>query len=472
MTAEIKLSIIAIKTAILYAAFGCLWILLSDKILLLFVQDTNTIIRLETYKGWFYVLVTAVLIYGFIKKYLRLQQQSHARYIRLLNNIADPIYLADSQGRIIDSNNSACDKLGYSRKELLTKKIDEIDTTTNLQKWSEFIDTADDDKSFYIESYHKSKDGYVFPTEICVCIFNEDQDRYCLGVARDISMRKKTQEILIQNEKMSSLGELAAGMAHEINNPLSAIMGASQNIYNRMFTDSKINIATAKKYSISLDDMRNYLKKRKVNRMLNSISVSGVRASKIIQSMLTFSRKSIKQLCVCEISELLNETIELISSDYNLTKEYDFKKIKITREYGEDLPQVCCLENEIQQVLLNVLKNATEAMAEKVYPEDSVPELILRLSCAESAILIEIEDNGPGMTEEVRSRIFEPFYTLKGVGNGTGLGLSISYFIVKELHHGEFNVISKPDVGTKFTIKLPRSVDGQCPLDYFLSKTK
>ena len=472
MTAETKLSIIAIKIAVIYAAFGCLWILLSDKILLLLAQDANIIIRIQTYKGWFYVLVTAVLVYGLIKKFLRSQQQIQTRYLRLLNNIADPIYLADSQGRIINANNSACEKLGYSRKELLTKKIDEIDTTTNLHEWTEFIRAADDDKSFCMESYHKCKDGSVIPTEICAYIFNEDQGRYCLGVARDISIRKKTQEILIQNEKMSSLGELAAGMAHEINNPLSAIMGASQNIHNRIFTDSKKNIATAKESAISLDDMRTYLNKRKVNRMLNSISVSGVRASKIVHNMLSFSRKSVKQLCVCEISELLNETIELISSDYNLNNEYDFKKIKITREYEEDLPQVCCLENEIQQVLLNVLKNATEAMSEKVYTEGSVPEIILRLRCAESTILIEIEDNGPGMTEEVRSKIFEPFYTLKDVGKGTGLGLSISYFIVKELHHGEFSVVSKPDVGTKFTITLPRSVDGQCPLDYSRSKTK
>ncbi|SMF30204.1 two-component system sensor histidine kinase NtrB [Desulfovibrio gilichinskyi] len=457
-----KLSIIAIKIAVIYAAFGCLWILLSDKILLIFVHDANMISRIQTYKGWFYVLVTGILVYGLINRFIRSLQQSHTRYLRLLNNIADPIYLSNSQGKIIDANDSACEKLGYSRKELLTKKIDEIDTTTNLHEWTEFIRTADEDKSFCLESSHKRKDGSVFPSEICACIFDEDQDRYCLGVARDMSMRKKTQEILIQNEKMSSLGELAAGMAHEINNPLSAIMGASQNIYNRMFTDTKNNIATAKESSISLNDMRNYLNKRKVDRMLNSISVSGVRASKIVHSMLSFSRKSIKQLCVCEISKLLNETIELISSDYNLNREYDFKKIKVTRDYGEDLPQVCCLENEIQQVLLNVLKNATEAMTEKIYAEGSVPELILRLRPNGSAILIEIEDNGPGMTEEVRNKIFEPFYTLKGVGKGTGLGLSISYFIITELHHGEFSVTSEPNVGTKFTIKLPCAAENQC----------
>lgn len=472
MPAKTKLSVIAIKIAVIYSAFGCLWILLSDKILLLFVHDINMISRVQTYKGWLYVIATAILVYGLIKKFLYSLQQSQTRYFRLLNNIADPIYLTDSQGKIIDVNDSACEKLGYSREELLAMKLDEIDTSTNLHEWIEFISSADEDKSFCMESDYKRKDGSILPSEICACIFNEDQGRYCLGVARDISMRRKTQEILIQNEKMSSLGELAAGMAHEINNPLSAILGASQNIYNRMFTDTKKNIATAKESSISLKDMRIYLNKRKIDRMLNSISVSGIRASKIVQSMLGFSRKSIKQLYVCEISKLLNETIELISSDYNLSREYDFRQIKITREYGEDLPQVCCLENEIQQVLLNVLKNATEAMAEKKYDEDSSPELILRLSSNESAVFVEIEDNGPGMTEEVRSKIFEPFYTLKDVGKGTGLGLSISYFIIKELHHGEFSVTSKPGSGSKFTIKIPCSIDNQCSVDQSFSKTK
>ncbi|SDK35440.1 PAS domain S-box-containing protein [Maridesulfovibrio ferrireducens] len=462
MAGKTKLSLIAIRIASIYAAFGCLWILLSDKILLLLVQDADRVNRLQTYKGWFYVFVTALLVYGLIKKHLRSQQLSHRRYQRLLNNIADPIYLADSQGNIIDVNNSACEKLGYTREEILGLELNDIDADANLHEWSDFINTVNNDHSFSLESHHKRKDGSIFPIEISAYIFDEDQNRYCLGVARDITMRKRTQELLVQSEKMSSLGELAAGIAHEINNPLSAIMGASQNIYNRIYADTDKNIATAAENSISLNDMRSYLNKREVNRMLNSISDSGLRASKIVHNVLSFSHKAVKQLCICEINELLNETIELISNDYNLNKEFDFKQIKITREFGKDIPQICCLANEIQQVFLNVLKNATEAMSEKNYEKGTAPELILRISSKESKVTLEIEDNGPGMTEEIQNKIFDPFYTSKEVGKGTGLGLSISYFIITDLHHGQMSVTSVPEVGTLFTITLPSRVEEKC----------
>ncbi|MBI9109602.1 nitrogen regulation protein NR(II) [Maridesulfovibrio ferrireducens] len=462
MAGETKLFLIAIKIASIYAAFGCLWILLSDKFLLLLVQDTDTVNSLQTYKGWFYVLVTALLVYGLIKKLLRSEQQSHKRYQRLLNNIADPIYLADSQGNILDVNNSACEKLGYTREEILGLKLNDIDADANLHEWSDFINTIKDDHSFSLESYHKRKDGSLFPIEISAYIFDEENNRYCLGVARDITIRKKTQDLLIQNEKMSSLGELAAGIAHEINNPLSAIMGASQNIYNRIYDDTGKNIATAEENSISLNDMRNYLNKRGVNRMLNFISVSGLKASKIVHNVLSFSRKTVRKLCICEISELLNETIELISNDYNLNNEFDFRQIKITREFEENIPQVCCLANDIQQVFMNVLKNATEAMAEKIYAKGTAPELILRISSKESKVTLEIEDNGPGMTEEIQNKIFEPFYTSKEVGKGTGLGLSISYFIITDLHHGQMSVTSVPEVGTLFTITLPSKTEERC----------
>ncbi len=460
--AKFKLTRIAAKIAVIYATFGFLWILLSDKLLLFVIQDPETVNRLQTYKGWFYVVVTAILVYVLIDRQLRSQQNSNRRYQRLLRNITDCIYLADSQGNIIDANNATCKKLGYTKNEVLTKSLTDIDSKINLDEWVEFVKTAKTDQNFTLEAYHIRKDGSLFSVEVTACVFDENEHRYCLGVARDTSIRKKAQELLVQSEKMNSLGELAAGMAHEINNPLSAIMGASQNIYNRVFTDSAKNIQAAEECSISIEDVRSYLEKREIKRMLNSISEAGVRASIIVRSMLNFSRKEDKQLCICAVSDLLEETIELVSSDYNLSNEYDFKKIKITRLYEKDMPHICCIGNEIQQVFLNVLKNATEAMTDKAYAAGENPELKLQISSTSSTILIEIEDNGPGMTEEVRSKIFEPFYTLKDVGRGTGLGLSISYFIITDLHHGQMSVSSIPSVGTKFSIELPTVEGGEC----------
>ena len=150
----------------------------------------------------------------------------------------------------------------------------------------------------------------------------------------------------------------------------------------------------------------------------------------------------------------MDKTLDLAANDYNLKKKQDFKNIYIVREYSPDLPVVFCEESKIQQVLLNLFKNASESMGPGKQGEIR-PRLTIRLKKEEAMILMEVEDNGPGMEDEIRRRVFEPFFTTKGPDKGTGLGLSVSYFIIVDNHGGRMSVDSIPGKGARFMVRLP-----------------
>jgi signal transduction histidine kinase len=139
---------------------------------------------------------------------------------------------------------------------------------------------------------------------------------------------------------------------------------------------------------------------------------------------------------------------------YDFKNKYDFQRFNIIREYDPFLPKIPCAQNQIQQVILNLLTNAAQAISEQNGQEEE-PKIILRTIRDNDMARVEIEDNGPGMLESIRKRVFEPFFTTKAVGVGTGLGLSVSYFIITEHHNGTMSVESEPGKGAKFTICLP-----------------
>jgi signal transduction histidine kinase len=147
----------------------------------------------------------------------------------------------------------------------------------------------------------------------------------------------------------------------------------------------------------------------------------------------------------------------LAAHDYDLRKKFDFRDIKIVRVYDADLPEVPCVATEIEQVVLNLLRNAAQAMTATM--QDRPPKIILTTQRHMDQALVSIADNGPGIPEDLRSRVFEPFFTTKDVGIGTGLGLSVSYFIVTSHHGGRLRVASTPGEGTCFTISLPLVAD-------------
>ena len=271
----------------------------------------------------------------------------------------------------------------------------------------------------------------------------------------DITDQVRIEEMMVQNEKIISLGGLAAGMAHEVNNPLAGIMQTASVMTNRLTrNDVEGNLEAADKVGTSMETIQAYMEHRGILRMLDSIHISGERVANLVNNMLTFARKGDDSLTSHNINELLDKSIELSSTDYDLKKQYDFKSITIVKDYDENLKLVVCEEGKIEQVFLNLLRNGAEAMQEAGVEQ---PTFTLQSYYDEkiNKVCINITDNGPGMTEETRKRIFEPFFTTKPVGVGTGLGLSVSYFIITENHSGEMTAESELGKGTTFCIKLP-----------------
>jgi len=272
----------------------------------------------------------------------------------------------------------------------------------------------------------------------------------------------RMEEIMIQNEKMLSVGGLAAGMAHEINNPLAGIIQTSGVMSNRLgkHKDSPANIKAAEESGVSVDGIEAYMENRDIHRMINSIIDSGKRIARIIDNMLSFSRMEEGHFTLYDINDLMDKTLELASSDFSLKRNYDFKKINIQKDYQEDLPLVSCDGSKIQQVFLNLLNNAAQAM-HFARIENPLIHIATTINREDQSVRVEIRDNGPGMNKDTVKRVFEPFFTTKPVGVGTGLGLSVSYFIVTRNHGGVILVDSSPGKGTAFSVELPLAV---CPV--------
>jgi PAS domain S-box-containing protein len=275
-------------------------------------------------------------------------------------------------------------------------------------------------------------------------------------LVEEIEYRKKIQAQWVQTEKMASVGRLAAGIAHEINNPLSGILQSVQVVNRRLDPGEAFNLRIADRYGIVFDSMRKYLDDREIISMLNNIRVSAQRAAKIVSEMLEFSHTGRSCKEPTDLNGLLDKAIELVSKDYDLNTKYDFRKVKIIKEYDLLLPQVPCEPSQIQQVVLNLLTNAAHALNELAAPGFS-PEIHIRTIQMDGVAVIEIGDNGPGISAESNKIVFEPFYTTKQVGEGTGLGLSVAYFIVVNNHDGSLEVDSPQAGGATFTIRLPLS---------------
>lgn len=309
-----------------------------------------------------------------------------------------------------------------------------------LQKEKRLETGIGDDRSFY--------DITIYP------LVSDNIDGAVIRID-NVTTRVYMEEMMIQTEKMQSIGGLAAGMAHEINSPLAGIIQSAQVIQNRVKIDLSANVVAAQKTGVDLERLNLYLEKRRIFSMLHSILDAGHRAADIVAGMLAFSRKSESTFNLHRLEKILDQTIDILKKDYVIKKMVDFKNIQVSRDYDPDLPEVPCDMGKLQQVFFNILKNGAHAMAGN--PQDRPPQFRFSIRKNGDFVIIDLEDNGPGMDEATKIRIFEPFFTTKKVGIGTGLGLYISYFIVVENHKGTITVHSNPDKGTRFSIRMPLS---------------
>jgi PAS domain S-box-containing protein len=390
-------------------------------------------------------------------------RESEEKFRSISASALDAILMIDPAARVSFWNRAAEQIFGYPEDEILGKG-----PARDYLSPDRYHDTLDPGRPFQnssgpaaalmlgktIEIECLRKNGDVFPAELSLSPLKLNDQWHAVGIVRDITERKKTQEYLIQNEKMLSLGGLAAGMAHEINNPLAGILANVQVMRMRLLSDLPANITAADESGVDLKRLWAYMGKRGILEKIEAIDQSCQRAAEIVRNMLAFSRKSDAVLSDHDLAKLLDQTVDLANSDFLLKKHHDFRQIRIERRYNPETPRVACDAGQIQQVMLNILRNGAQSMW-AAGDKHAEPQFTLTVDRHDDWGCFTIADNGPGMEAETRKRIFEPFFTTKPTGSGTGLGLSIAYFIITENHAGRLTVESSPNRGTAFTVKLP-----------------
>jgi len=403
---------------------------------------------------WVYLLKRAVIQRTRTIEKTKMELQNANEYISTIIDSMPSILVSVSPDCLVTQWNDFAHKAtGIPLEKALNQPLEKLipHIKAEINQISKAISTG---KQHYHPKCKYQKDGEVYYEDITIYPLISSGVEGAVIRIDNVTERTQMENIIVQTEKMQSVGGLASGMAHEINNPLGGIMQGYQNILNRIDPDKPKNQAAAEKHNLNLQDMYEYLRDRKVITFLEGGRTSCERAAQIVKNMLMFSRKSNSTLAPTSLSKLIERAIGLGTTDYDMKKKYDFKFVDIVKEYDSSLPLVNCCQSEIEQVLLNLFRNALQAI-EGINIDGYNPQLHIRLIKEPKYARIEIEDNGPGIPDDVKKRIFEPFFTTKPVGTGTGLGLSVSYMIITQNHYGTFDVESEVGRGTNFIIRLP-----------------
>ncbi|MGB3405716.1 MAG: ATP-binding protein [Microcoleaceae cyanobacterium] len=268
---------------------------------------------------------------------------------------------------------------------------------------------------------------------------------------------KQTQSQLIQTEKMSSLGQMVAGIAHEINNPVSFIHGNldcaidySQDLLHLIELYQEHYPKPVEEIQIELEELDIEFLNKDFTQLMNSMKIGTERIRDIVKSLRTFSRLDEADLKAVDIHEGIESTLMILKHRFKAKANHP--EIQIIKEYDE-LPLVDCYSGQLNQVFMNIIHNAIDAL-EEAQVNDGMIKIQTQVIDS-NTIQIKITDNGSGIPEKVKNKLFDPFFTTKPVGQGTGLGLSICYQIIVDRHQGQIRCNSTPGKGTEFLIEIP-----------------
>ncbi len=346
-------------------------------------------------------------------------RDSEQKFHSLFETSKDFLCITDLDGKIVDANEAALEFFGYSYEEL-----------PEIGMWNLYAHAEDRQvlitkilEKGYVSNYEmklKKKSGETIDGLMTVSL-RRDKDGNPIGFfgsVKDITEKRKLEQQLLQSEKLSAVGTMISGVAHELNNPLTSIIGNSQLLAKRDVPED-------------------------IKRKLEIILKESIRSSKIVSGLLAFAREHRPEQKMIAVNDILRETIKL--------REYDLvvSNIDVRLSLSEDLPRTFADPYQLQQVFINLINNARDALAEK-----EGAALIIRTYRDKTRIFVDFEDNGPGIEKDDLAKIFDPFFTTKEVGKGTGLGLSMAYGIVKE-HDGTISVESEAGKGAKFVVALP-----------------
>ncbi|MBE9096185.1 AAA family ATPase [Tychonema sp. LEGE 07203] len=427
--------------------------------------------------------------------------QKEQEYRSIFETVGDGLSLIDLQtGKVVGSNPALSQIFGYSQEEFVQLNPPDYLLPEYLHLFAEFQQTVSRREQFTCQAVIQRKDGTLCDLEIKSNFFEYGGKPHALVINRDISARKRaetalqtsevqlrqkaedleailvqlqqTQAQLVQTEKISQLGQLVAGVAHEVNNPVSFISG---NLHHaKDYISDLINLVQVYQDNFPepgqqvLDEIEaielEYLVED-LPKMIDSMKLGTERISDIMQSLRNYSRTDGIEKKPANIHERIDTTLMILS--HRLKASSDRPAIKVIKNYGE-LPNVECYPGQLNQVFMNLIANAIDALEEsnfgKTYKQiESNPNAItISTSVTNSTgkptnrlVKIRIADNGIGMSKHIKEKLFSPFFTTKAEGKGTGLGLPICHDIVTKKHGGSLECFSWPGRGTEFAIALP-----------------
>ncbi|ACC81705.1 PAS domain-containing sensor histidine kinase [Nostoc punctiforme] len=436
-------------------------------------------------------------------------EEEQQKFVALIENSSDFIGIASMEGQVLYVNPAGLKMVGLNSLEAAkTKSMDDFHSPEAFAELIQQILPLMSQHGFWQGEFrHRHfQTGIEIPTDCNIFMVKhpETGEPFCqVVVARDITERKQAKEALlkseaqlrqqaeelkvalrevqhaqthlIQSEKMSSLGQLVAGVAHEINNPVNFIYGNLSPA--KEYTRDLISLLQLYQshYPEPIPEIQDFAERIELDflksdlpQILNSMNIGADRIRKIVLSLRTFSRLDEAEMKAVDIHEGIDSTLMILQSRFKGNDQH--AKIQIIKEYGK-LPLVECYAGQLNQVFMNILSNAIDALEERVESggkadkknnQCPIPIITICTQLQEpNQVIIRIADNGLGIPENVKKQLFNPFFTTKPIGKGTGMGLAISYQIITERHGGSVECISQPGQGAEFVIKIPLMQNSQ-----------
>jgi histidine kinase len=356
-------------------------------------------------------------------------EKSEKKYHEIFNNMPNPVFVLDLASlKILDCNESVRPVYGFDKDEIINRSFLDLFIEKDRVEYASKLKNV----SMINQAKQQNKNGKTLFVNIRISPSDYSGNKVLLVSTSDITKRLETEQQLIQASKMATLGEMATGVAHELNQPLSVIKTASS------FSIKKIN----KNEPIEAEILFNILTK---------IDSNVDRATKIINHMRQFARKSEMDLEKVQVNDVLERAFEIFSQQLKV------RGIKVIWRIEKKLPKIHADPGRLEQVFINLLLNARDAIEDKwgnQEPKSSEKKIILKTARDAHNVICEVCDTGIGISESISDKIFEPFFTTKEVGKGTGLGLSISYGIVNDCG-GSIKVVPNKPEGACFVLQFP-----------------
>ncbi|MCC7542579.1 MAG: PAS domain S-box protein [Deltaproteobacteria bacterium] len=362
--------------------------------------------------------------------------QNELRMTRFaVDRASDGFLLFGPDARFTYVNEAACKQLGYPREALLQMSVHDVDTVLARERWPSHWQRIRDERVLSFESRMRTRNGDTFPAEVTCNHLEYGGNEYGAVFVRDASQRKQLQAQLAQADRMASIGTLAAGVAHEINNPLTYALTNADQLRKRL-----AGMARDVESGATPSSGRLALLAESAADCCDGVR----RACDIVRDLRTFSHVDTQERRPIDLATVIDAALRMA------TQELKYRA-RVVRAYEPDVPRVLGNEGRLSQVFLNLLVNAAHAMSTGG-PETNT--VTVRVATEGDEVIAEVADTGQGMTPEQLSRVFEPFFTTKPPGVGVGLGLWVSHNIVQSVG-GRIEVTSSPGGGARFRVRLP-----------------